>query len=147
MQVIFFHIPLLLLLIALQFSAARRRPRSRGWATLCDALTIAAFLFLPLLFYFGILIGQPDRASSSARAPFVSVGSFYEVRVALLHMRNDAMLSAILIGICGLAVRFVSNPPDRILKILEILAWVAFVIVSAGLIVLLISLKLKGLNH
>jgi hypothetical protein len=141
----FVEIPLLLFLIALQFSALRRV--SRFWIVVRNVLTASALVAIPLLVYLGLIIEQPHRAISAGGVTSVAVGPFYEVKPVMQRSKDMALGAAVLIAGCGLTATFVKHKPAGLLKFLEISAWLAAVGVTSMLALLLIGFARSGFNH
>jgi len=141
----FVEIPMLLFLIALQFSALRRV--SPFWVVVRNVLTASAVVAIPVLLYAGLIIEQPHRAISSGGVTSVAVGPFYDVKPVLQRSKDMALGAAVLIAVCGLTAAFVKHKPAGLLRFLEISAWLAAGGVTSLLAVLLIAFGRSGFNH
>ncbi|HYL09803.1 MAG TPA: hypothetical protein VEU31_03615 [Candidatus Acidoferrales bacterium] len=141
----FVEIPVLLFLIALQFSAWRRV--SHFWVGVRYVLTASALVALPFLLYLGVIIEQPHRAISAGGVKSVAVGPFFYPAPVLRRSKDMALGAAVLIAVCGLMAAFVKQTPARLLKLLEIFTWLAAVVVASALTLLLILFARSGFNH
>lgn len=132
----FVEIPMLLFLIALQFSALRRL--SRFWVVVRYVLTASTLVAIPLLLYLGVIIEQPHRAISAGGVTSVAVGPFFYPEPVMRRSKDMALGAAVLIAVCGLLAAFVKHKPAKLLRLLEIYAWLAVVVVTSLLTLLLI---------
>jgi hypothetical protein len=140
----FVEFPVLLFLIALQFSALRRV--SRFWVVVRCLLTASMLVAIPLLLYLGAIIEQPHRAISAGGVTSVAVGPFFYPEQVIRRSKNVALGAAALIAVCGLAA-FVKHKPARLFRLLEIFAWLTVVVATSLTTLLLIMLARSGFNH
>jgi len=141
----FVEIPLLLFLVALQLSAWRRV--SRFWVVVRYALTASTLVAIPLLLYLGVVIEQPHRAISAGGVTSVAVGPFFYPEPVMRRSKDMALGAAVLIAVCGLIAAFVQHQPAKLLRLLEIFAWLAVVVITSLLTLLLIVFARSGFNH
>ena len=141
----FVEFPVLLFLIALQFSAWRRV--SRFWVVVCYLLTASMLVAIPLLLYLGAIIVQPHRAITAGGVTSVAVGPFFYPEQVMQRSRDVALGAAILIAVCGLTAAFVNHKPARLLRLLEMVAWLTVVVVTSLTTLLLIMFARSRFNH
>ena len=141
----FVEFPVLLFLIALQLSALRRV--SWFWVVVRSLLTASMLVAIPLLLYLGVIIGQPQRAISAGGVASVALGPFFYPEQVMRRTKNMALGAAILIAVCGLTAVFVKHKPARLLRLLEIFAWLTVVVATSLTTLLLIMFARSGFNH
>ena len=141
----FVEFPVLLFLIALQFSALRRV--SRFWVVVRYLLTASMLVAIPFLLYLGAIIAQPHRAVSAGGVTSVAVGPFFYPEAVMRRSKNVALGAAALIAVCGLAAGFVRDKPTRLLRLVEIVAWLTVVVATSLTTLLLIMFARSGFNH
>jgi hypothetical protein len=141
----FVEIPMLLFLIALQLSALRRV--SRFWVVVRYVLTASMLVAIPSLLFLGVIIEQPHRAVAAGGVTSVAVGPFFYPEPVMRRSKDMALGAAVLIVVCGLTTAFVKHQPAKLLRLLEIFAWLAVVVVTSLLTLLLIMFARSGFNH
>jgi hypothetical protein len=143
---VFFQIPLLLLIVALQATASRRE--STFWKAVNGLLTASAFLAVPWLLYLRTLIQQPGRALSADNSVrLIRLGSSVYVEPVIQRSLTLGLAAAVAIAAYGCVARLVKHRASRQLVILEIISWLAFLAVAALFTVLAIALARSGFNH
>ena len=130
------EIPILLFLIALQFSASRRV--SRFWVVVRYVLTASVLIAIPLLLYFGVIIQQPNRTVSAGGTTSVTVGPLFYPQPVIRRIKNEALGAAVIIAVCGLTVSLAKYKPAGALKFLELFSWVAFGVATSWIALLVI---------
>jgi hypothetical protein len=141
----FVELPIRLFLIALQFSASRRV--SRFWFVVRHVLTASTLVAIPFLIYLGVIIEQPHRAISAGGVMSVAIGPFFYPEAVMRRIKDVALGAAVLIAACGLTTALVTRKPARLLRLLEILAWLTFGVATSLITLLLIILPRSGFSH
>jgi hypothetical protein len=141
----FVEIPMLLFLIALQFSASRRV--SQFWVIVRYVLTASALVGIPLFFYLGVVIEQPHKAISTGGVTSTAAGPFFYPEPVMRRSTDVALGAAVLIAVCGLTTAFVKHKPARLLRLLEIFAWLSVAAATSLITLLLIMFARSGFNH
>jgi hypothetical protein len=141
----FVEFPVLLFLIALQFSALRRV--SQFWVVVRYLLTTLMLVAIPLLLYLGAVLEQPHRAISAGGVTSAAVGPFLYPEPVMRRSKNVALGAAIPMAVCGLAVAFVKHTPARLLRLLEISVWLIVLVATLLTTLLLIMLGRSGFDH
>jgi hypothetical protein len=140
---LFLEIPLLLCLVALQASAVRRA--SRFWSVMRVALTGAALVAIPWLLYLRASIEQPTRVIvTPGGVKLIKLGSSAYIAGAIRNSLTLAIAASILIAAYGFAGMLLREQAAHQLAVLEIAAWLAFLIIT-GLLTLLV-IALAGVN-
>lgn len=141
----FLWMPLMVYLVAIQFSAARRadftRERHRIAKFVCSALTAAAIVVFAA-FYLGGWTLDEGRPMD-----FVKWGPFFEPRIALLKLRTEGLWTMAAIAVLGGAAHTIQRRPRRLLIALEIAIWSLVGIGTIAMLWLLIQFAQSGANH
>lgn len=77
----------------------------------------------------------------------MAVGPFFYPEPVMRRSKDVALGAAILIVVCGLTAAFVQHQSAKLLRLLEIFAWLSVVIITSLLTLLLIVFARSGFNH
>jgi hypothetical protein len=140
----FVEVPILLFLIALQLSAS-------GGLAVLGRRPLCAYCVDARCCSIASLSRRNYRASSQSHfcrgCDFSGSGTVLLPRASHAASKDVALGAAVLIVVCGVTATFVKHQPAKLLRLLEIFAWLAVVVVTSLLTLLLIVFARSGFNH